>query len=125
VKLRTSLINGFAYCIDMHWKDARAAGESEQRLYALDAWRESPFYSERERAALEWTESLTHISRTHAPDDVFERVRAQFGAKELVALTWAIAAINAWNRIASAFRSEPGTYKPARSEERRVGTAGS
>jgi AhpD family alkylhydroperoxidase len=114
IKLRASQINGCAYCIDMHSKDARAAGETEQRLYELNAWRETPFYSERERAALEWTEALTLISETHAPDDVFERVSAHFSEKEIVDLTYAIASINTWNRIAIAFRAVPGTYQPAK-----------
>jgi AhpD family alkylhydroperoxidase len=113
VKLRASQMNGCAYCIDMHWKDARAAGESEQRLYGLDAWEESPYYSDRERAALAWTEALTFISDHHVPDAVYEAVRPHFSEKELSDLTWAIAAINAWNRVAIALRSTPGTYKPA------------
>lgn len=113
IKLRVSQINGCAYCIDMHWKDARAAGESEQRLYGLDAWREAPYYSDRECAALEWTEALTNITDGHAPDTTFDAVRAHFTDKELVDLTWAVAAINAWNRIAIAFRSEPGRYRAA------------
>ncbi len=112
VKLRASQINGCAYCIDMHWKDARAAGESEQRLYGLDAWEESPYYTDRERAALAWTESLTRISETHAPDDVYDRVRSHFSDKELVDLTLAISTINAWNRLAIAFRAEAGSYRP-------------
>jgi AhpD family alkylhydroperoxidase len=112
VKLRASQINGCAYCIDMHWKDARAAGESEQRLYGLDAWRESPYYSDRERAALEWTEALTKVTDGHVPDAVYEAVRGSFTDKELADLTWAVAAINAWNRVAIAFRSEAGSYKP-------------
>jgi AhpD family alkylhydroperoxidase len=112
VKLRASQINGCAYCIDMHWKDARAAGESEQRLYGLDAWAESPYYSERERAALAWTEALTKITEGHAPDAAFDAARAHFSEKELADLTWAVAAINAWNRVAIAFRSEAGSYKP-------------
>jgi AhpD family alkylhydroperoxidase len=112
VKLRASQVNGCAYCIDMHWKDARAAGETEQRLYGLDAWRESPYYTDRERAALEWAEALTLIADTHAPDDAFERAKSQFSERELVDLTWAVAAINAWNRVAIAFRSEAGGYKP-------------
>src|SRR5262245_753508 len=95
-----------------HWKDARAAGESEQRLYGLDAWREAPYYSDRERAALEWTDSVTNIQDGHAPDAVYDAVRAQFSEKELVDLTWAIAAINAWNRVSIAFRSKAGTYVP-------------
>lgn len=111
VKLRASQINGCAFCIDMHWKDARAAGETEMRLYSLDAWRETSFYTEKERAALAWTESLTRVSETHAPDEDYEVVRAQFSDKELADLTWAIAGINAWNRVAIAFRSEPGQYK--------------
>jgi len=116
IKLRASQINGCAYCIDMHWKDARAAGDSEQRLYGLDAWRESPYYTDRERAALEWTEALTNITapgNSHVPDAVYDAVRGHFSDKELADLTWAVGAINAWNRIAIAFRSEPGTYKPA------------
>jgi AhpD family alkylhydroperoxidase len=113
VKLRASQVNGCAYCIDMHWKDARAAGETEIRLYSLDAWRESPFYSPRERAALAWAESLTSIAATHAPDEVFAAVRAEFKDKELADLSWAIAAINAWNRIAIGFRATPGQYTPA------------
>jgi AhpD family alkylhydroperoxidase len=112
VKLRASQINGCAYCIDMHWKDARAAGESEQRLYGLDAWREAPYYTDRERAALEWTEALTKITDGHAPDEAYGAVRGQFSDKELTDLTWAVATINAWNRIAIAFRSEAGSYKP-------------
>lgn len=114
LKLRASQINGCAYCIDMHSKDARSAGETEQRLYELNAWRETPFYTDRERAALEWTESLTLISQTHAPDDVYERVRAQFSEKEIVDLTYAVATINAWNRLAIAVRAVPGTYEPAK-----------
>jgi AhpD family alkylhydroperoxidase len=113
VKMRASQINGCAYCIDMHSKDARAEGETEQRLYALDAWRETPFYSARERAALGWTEALTLVARTHAPDDVYGEVRGQFSEQELADLTLAIVAINGWNRIAIGFRSEPGTYQPA------------
>jgi len=116
VKMRASQLNGCAYCLDMHSKDARAAGETEQRLYLLDAWREAPFYSPRERAALAWTEALTLISQTHAPDDVYEEARAQFSEKELADLTMAIVAINGWNRIAIGFRSEPGGYQPARQE---------
>jgi len=112
VKIRASQINGCAYCIDMHTKDARAAGETEQRIYALNAWRETPFFSERERAALEWTEAITLIPDTRAPDDVFFSVRQFFGEEELVNLTLAIVTINAWNRLAIAFRSVPGSYKP-------------
>ncbi len=114
VRMRASQINGCAYCLDMHSKDARAGGETEQRLYVLSAWREAPFYSERERAALAWTEALTNVSETGVPDDVYELARAQFSDKELVALSFAVVAINGWNRIAIAFRAEPGTYRPAR-----------
>lgn len=114
IKLRASQINGCAFCIDMHSKDARTAGETEQRLYELNAWRETPFYSERERAALEWTEALTLISQTHASDDVFEHVSAHFSEKEIVDLTYAIANINTWNRLAIAVRAVPGTYQPAK-----------
>ena len=112
VKLYASQINGCAYCIDMHWKDARAAGQSEQRLYGLNAWRESPYYTDRERAALEWTEALTRVTNGHVSDAVYETVRTHFSDKELTDLTWAIAAINAWNRVSIAFRSEAGAYKP-------------
>jgi AhpD family alkylhydroperoxidase len=115
VKLRASQINGCAYCIDMHWKDARAAGEGEQRLYGLDAWREAPYYTDRERAALEWTDALTIVTDGHVPDAVYDAVRGHFSDKELADLTWAVAVINAWNRVAIAFRSEAGTYK-SRSE---------
>jgi AhpD family alkylhydroperoxidase len=114
VKMRASQINGCAYCIDMHSKDARALGESEQRLYALNAWRETPFYSERERAALRWTEELTLISQGHAPDAVYGEVREHFSEEELVNLTLAIVVINGWNRLAIGFRSEPGTYQSAK-----------
>jgi AhpD family alkylhydroperoxidase len=112
LKLRASQINGCAYCIDMHWKDARASGESEQRLYALNAWRESPFYTDRERAVLEWTESLTLVATEHAGDEAFEKVRAHFNDTQLADITWAIAAINAWNRVGIGFRSTPGIYQP-------------
>lgn len=113
VKLRASQINQCAYCIDMHWKDARAAGESETRLCALTSWREWSIFNDRERAALEWTESLTLLTETHAPDEVFQRVRGQFDDKQLSTLTWAIAAINAWNRMGVGFRTVPGKYTPA------------
>ena len=109
MKMRASQINGCAYCIDMHSKDARAAGETEQRLYELDAWRETPFYSDRERAALAWTESLTLVSQTHVPDDVFAEVKKHFSEAEIVALTLAVVAINGWNRIAISIRAVPGT----------------
>jgi AhpD family alkylhydroperoxidase len=121
IKLRASQMNGCAFCIDMHWKDARAAGESEQRLYGLDAWRESPYYTDRERAALAWTEALTNITDGHVPDEVFEAVRPHFTDRELADLTWAIAAINAWNRVAIAFRSEAGSYKPPAARHVTVG----
>jgi len=110
VKMRASQINGCAYCIDMHSKDARARGETEQRLYALDAWQETPFFDPRERAAIAWTEAVTRISDGHAPDDVFEEARKHFSEKELVDLTLAIVAINGWNRLAIAFRAVPGGY---------------
>jgi AhpD family alkylhydroperoxidase len=111
IKMRASQINGCAYCIDMHSKDARELGETEQRLYELDAWRETPFYTDRERAALEWTESVTLVSQTRVPDSVYEEVHKQFNEKELVDLTYAVAAINAWNRLAIAMRAVPGHYK--------------
>jgi AhpD family alkylhydroperoxidase len=113
VKLRASQVNGCAYCIDMHWKDARAGGESEQRLYGLDAWRESPYYTDRERAAFEWVEAVTNVADGHVPDAVFDTARGQFSERELVDLTVAVAQINAWNRVAIAMRTEPGSYKPA------------
>lgn len=113
VKMRASQINGCAYCLDMHSKDARAIGETEQRLYALNAWHETPFYTDKERAALAWTEALTLVSETHAPDDVYEEVSRHFSEKELVDLTINIVAINGWNRLAVGFRSVPGKYQPA------------
>ena len=112
IKLRASQINGCAFCIDMHWKDARAAGETEQRLYGLDAWRESPYYSDRERAALEWTEAVTLLSNGHVPDSTYERVRPHFSEAEIAALTLAIAMINSWNRLNVALRTEAGGYRP-------------
>jgi AhpD family alkylhydroperoxidase len=111
VKTRASQINGCAFCLDMHTQDARAAGETEQRLYALSAWREAPFFTERERAALAWTEAVTTLDGP-VPDAVYEEVRPHFAEKELVDLTWAVVAINAWNRLAISFRAVPGTYKP-------------
>ena len=113
IKLRASQINGCAYCIDMHWKDARADGESEQRLYGLSAWREAPYYSERERAALAWTEVLTLIADSHVADELYEQTRRQFSEQELVDLSLAVVTINAWNRLTISFRAEPGTYRPA------------
>lgn len=111
VKLRASLINGCAYCADMHTKVARSRGETEQRLYAVGVWRETPFYSDRERAALAWTEAVTLVSVDHVPDDVYELARQQFTEKELVDLTLAIVAINGWNRLAIAFKTVPGTFQ--------------
>jgi AhpD family alkylhydroperoxidase len=113
VKLRASQLNGCAYCIDMHWKDARAGGETEQRLYGLDAWEESPYYTDRERAALAWTEAVTRVADAHVPDAVYDHARSQFSEQEMVDLTYAVATINAWNRLAIAMRSVPGTYNPA------------
>jgi AhpD family alkylhydroperoxidase len=112
VKTRASQINGCAFCIDMHTKDARAHGETEQRLYALSAWREAPFYTDRERAALAWTEAVTLVAETGAPDEVYELARGQFSEKELVDLTFAVVAINGWNRLAVGFRAVAGTYQP-------------
>jgi AhpD family alkylhydroperoxidase len=112
VRMRASQINGCAYCLDMHSKDARANGETEQRLYGLQAWRETPYYSARERAALEWTEALTLVAETRVPDDVFERVREQFTEDELVHLSLAIVSINGWNRLNIATRTVPGDYVP-------------
>ncbi len=112
VKLRVSLINGCAYCVDMHSKDLRAAGETEQRIYAISVWRETPFFTERERAALAWAESVTNVAYDHVPDREFEAVRKQFNDKELVDLTLAIVAINGWNRLAIPFRAEVGSYQP-------------
>jgi len=111
VKLRASQINGCAWCMDMHSKELRAAGESEQRLYLLSAWRECPFYSERERAALAWTEALTLLTVDNVPDEVFAEARAQFSEEELVKLTLAVVAINGANRINVAFRTVPGSYR--------------
>jgi AhpD family alkylhydroperoxidase len=112
IKMRASIINGCAYCIDMHSQDAKLHGESEQRLYALAAWRETPFFTDRERAALEWTDAVTQIGAGHAPDEVYERVSRQFDADALVNLTLAINSINSWNRMSIALRVVPGTYKP-------------
>ena len=112
VKIRASQINGCAYCLDMHSKDARAIGESEQRLYALNAWRETPFFSDRERAALEWAEAVTLVGETHVPDDVHARVSKEFTEEELVALTLEVVVINAWNRLSVSFRPQVGSYQP-------------
>jgi AhpD family alkylhydroperoxidase len=119
VYLRASQINGCAYCIAMHWKDLRAGGENEQRLYGLDAWAESPYYSERERAALAWTEAVTRLRDGQVPDSVFEEARRFFTEKELVDLTLAIVAINGWNRLNIAFRTPAGRYQPGQWGETR------
>jgi len=111
-KLRASQINGCAYCVDMHSKDLRALGELEQRLYAVVVWREAPFFSNRERAALAWTEAVTLVSEAGVPDDVYENARSQFSEKELVDLTMAVIAINGWNRLAVSFRAIAGSYQP-------------
>jgi AhpD family alkylhydroperoxidase len=121
VFLRASQLNRCAYCIDMHWKDLRAAGEQEQRLYGLDAWEESPYYSDRERAALAWTESVTNIQEGHVPDEVYEKVRKAFTEKEMVNLTVAITVINSWNRLNIAARTVPGSYQPAKAREMKRG----
>lgn len=113
VQLRVSQINGCAYCLDMHWKDLRAINETEQRLYSLDAWRECPYYTDRERAALAWAEAVTVLTSGHASDAVYADVRPHFNDKELSDLTLAVAAINAWNRLSIAARLHPGTYQPA------------
>ncbi|VVO18934.1 carboxymuconolactone decarboxylase family protein [Pseudomonas fluorescens] len=107
VKLRASQINGCAFCVDMHTADARKGGETERRLYAVSVWRETPFFTPRERAALAWTESLTLLSETHAPDEDYAQLSAEFDAKEMVDLTVAITTINAWNRLAVGFRKMP------------------
>lgn len=111
VKIRASQINGCAFCLDMHTKDARARGETEQRLYTLSAWEETPFFSERERAALAWTEAVTRVAESHVPDTTYELARSQFTVKELADLTLAIATINGWNRLSIAFRKMAGTYQ--------------
>jgi AhpD family alkylhydroperoxidase len=112
VKLRASQINGCAYCVDMHYLDARANGETEQRLSALAVWQEAPFFTDRERAALLWTEKVTLLALDHVPDAVYEQVRPHFTDEELVNLTLVIAAINAWNRLSVSFRAMPGHYTP-------------
>ena len=111
VRVRASQINGCAFCIDMHWKDARAAGEREDRLYSLDAWRESPLYSDRERAALGLCEAITLISESHVPDGVWDAAAGEFEPRELAHLVFAITAINAWNRVVMSARTEPGSYR--------------
>lgn len=112
LKFRVSQINGCAYCLDMHSKDLRATGETEQRLYVLDAWREAPFYTDRERAALAWAEAVTLVAESHVPDEVYEEARKQFNEQELIDLTMAVVTINSWNRLSIAFRTTPGTYQP-------------
>ena len=113
IRLRASQLNGCAFCLDMHWKDARALGETEKRLYGLDAWRESPYYTPRERAALAWTEAVTLVAETHVPDEVYEEARKEFTENELIDLTYAVMSINAWNRMAIAMRVVPGEYQSA------------
>ena len=125
VKLRASQINGCAYCVDMHTKDARAMGETEQRLYAVVVWEETPFFTERERAALTWTEAVTLVGEEHVPDDTYEQAHRNFDEKELVDLTLAIIAINGWNRLAISFRAVPGAYQPAAPKKVSMETAGS
>jgi AhpD family alkylhydroperoxidase len=117
IKIRASQLNGCAFCIDMHTKDARAHGETEQRIYALSAWRETPFFNDRERAALEWTEHLTLIAGHDVPDDLYARVRAHFSEEETAKLTLAIVEINGWNRIAKTFRPVVGSYQPPKARE--------
>jgi len=112
VKMRASQINGCAFCLDMHSKDARAEGETEQRLYSLDAWQEAPYYSDRERAALAWTEAVTCLHHGHVCDNAYEKARAHFNENEIATLTLAVAMINTWNRLNVAFRTEPGGYRP-------------
>lgn len=123
VKLRASQINGCAYCVDMHTKDARARGESEQRLYAVVVWRETPFFTDRERAGLAWTEAVTQVNWQHVPDDVFDLARKHFNEKELIDLTMAIIAINGWNRLAISFRTVPGTYQPSSESSKATATS--
>src|SRR4051812_48011140 len=122
VKLRASQINGCAFCVDMHWKDARAEGESEERLYMLSAWEEATVYSDRERAAIALTESVTRISETHVPDDVYDEAKKHFSEAELANLVLAIATINAWNQLAITFRSEPGHYEPPKAASKAIRT---
>lgn len=116
IKLRASQVNGCAYCIDMHWKDLAAAGEKEQRMYGLDAWREASYYTERERAALGWAEAVTNVREGHVPDEVYDEAKKQFTDKELSNVTLAVAAINAWNRLAIASRAVAGNYQPPKRE---------
>jgi AhpD family alkylhydroperoxidase len=117
VKMRASQINGCAFCVDMHSKDARAEGETEQRLYALSAWREAPFFTAREQAALAWTESLTLVAQDHVPDAIYEAMRPHFNDEELVNLTLVVTTINAWNRFGVSFRMVPGHYNPQKNKQ--------
>ncbi len=112
IKIRASQLNGCAYCIDMHTKDARFKGENEQRIYALDAWRETPFFTQTERAALAWAEALTNIQIGHTPDAVYQELSRNFTEADIVNLTLAITTVNSWNRIAIGFRVVPGSYQP-------------
>lgn len=117
ISLRVSQINGCAFCLDMHWKDLKAAGETDQRMYSLDAWQETTYYSERERAALTWAEATTNIRDGHVPEEIFEEVREQFSEQEIADLTLAVVAINGWNRLSIAFRNPAGTYQPGQFEK--------
>jgi len=112
IEMRVSQINGCAYCLDMHSKDLRHEGETEQRLYLLEAWRETPLFTDRERAALAWAEALTLITDGHVPDEVYEQARSQFSEEELIDLSLAVVAVNSWNRLNIGFRTTPGTYQP-------------
>ncbi len=123
VRLRVSQINGCAYCLDMHAKELRADGETEQRIYELDAWRETPFYSDREQAGLAWAEAVTRVADSHVPDEVYNQARSQFSEAELVSLTLAVVAINGWNRLNIAFRTVPGSYQPGQFEQQRTALA--
>jgi AhpD family alkylhydroperoxidase len=114
VRLRASYLNGCAYCVDMHTKEARAEGETEQRLYAVPVWRETPFFTPRERAVLAWTETVTEIGRAGVPDELYEATRVHFSEEEIIWLTMAIVSINGWNRLSIAFRAEVGSYQPAK-----------
>lgn len=118
LRLRVSQINGCAFCLDMHWKDLQVEGENEQRMYSLDAWRETSYYTERERAALAWAEAVTNIRDGHAPDELYDEVRQHFSEQEVADLTLAVVAINGWNRISIAFRVVPGTYQPLQLKKR-------
>jgi AhpD family alkylhydroperoxidase len=120
VRFRVSQINGCAYCLDMHWKDLQVEGESEQRMYSLDAWRETPYYNDREQAALAWAEAVTRVVETRVPDDVYELARKHFDKQQLADLTLAVVAINGWNRLNVAFRTEPGTYQPAKFQAKKT-----